>query len=157
MWGTRFGTESSTKLVCGWNLHTRREGSCAAAPTVLAVFPPQGTAWQEICGSSSWSTVFRAQMCDIDVPTEHEEHKDPSLSDVTHGCTHSNAAHTTLPPNRVTCYCTLTLHRIWFSKTVFLLCIFLSLNQSAWLFPYFASHFSTRRKLSTFLQTEASL
>lgn len=29
MWGTRFGTESSTKLVCGWNLHTRREGSCA--------------------------------------------------------------------------------------------------------------------------------
>lgn len=91
--------------------------------------------------------------------TEHQEHEDPSLPDVTRECTQSNTTHTTLPPNRVICYCTLTLHRIWFSKILFFSCaFFLSLNQSAWLFPYFATHFSTGKILScTFLQTKYSL
>lgn len=121
----------------------------------LHCVPLQGTAWQEIYASSSWSTVLRAQVWF----TEYQEHEDPSLPDVTHECTQRNTTHTTLPPNRVTCYCTLTLHAIWFSKILFFSsAFFLSLNQSASLFPYFATHFSTGKKLScTFLQTKYSL
>lgn len=143
----RFETE-----VTGNNLHPKLETSYTVVPQhfITTCSGCASTLWHfvqhQICDLGFWNTAAgeNTHTCETGEPREHHEHVN-SLYPMQFMHTLLAILYIHLPQSRVTDYCMLTLYLIWFSNTDVFSCAFvLNSNHSAFLFPYFVTHFSTQ-------------